>query len=377
MAGAFQQQLNAQEDNLAEGIGQSYGVVGYKGKVWSLRYHGERHTILRPDDGTPSAHLDVIILGQTKNKSKSYYDDWKDGSQERPICSSMDGIVPDSDVVRRQCESCAVCPRNVWKTDPQTGRKGRECTDYKRLAVLILPVQTQKLFGKPLVEPVFLRVPPDSLNSLAVMGETMAQQGFHYSSYIARITFDPQKAHPSMVFRPVQPLSEQEVPVILDLRADPIVGRITGGDLAGLGLQAVSQALSSPGTVATGLAAPATATTQQAAPATPPPQPAAQTNGQTPSSGANVTALNVDTGLVPAGAAQPATNGQTTSATPTAPTPVQTGILSGLTSGGANGASDGPSQPHAASLTVADVGQAEASDDELDARIESMLSANK
>lgn len=227
------QGLNAQSDSLADGIGQSYGVIGYKGKVWSLRVRGERHNIIRPDDGTPSNFIDVIILGQARVKSKSYYKkfDQSTSDGDRPICSSIDGVVPDLDVVHKESDTCALCPRNVWKRDAVTGRNGRECTDYKRLAVLVLPTQTAPILnGKPLMEPVFLRVPPDSLNSLAIMGEGMSNQGYHYSSYITRITFDPEKAHPCMVFRPLQGLTDGEAPVILDLRKDAAVDRITGGD---------------------------------------------------------------------------------------------------------------------------------------------------
>ena len=254
MADAFAAELNAHDDSLAEGIGQSYGVIGYKGKVWSLRLHGQRHTIMRPDDGTPSSYLDVIILDQNKHKSKSYYRDFVEGNDgARPICASLDGVVPDVDVLERQSQTCALCPRNVLKTNPQTGRKNRECSDYKRLAVLILPTQTKPILGEPLMEPVFLRVPPASLNSLAVMGDTMASQGHHHSSYITRISFDQNKAYPEMVFRPLQKLTNAEAPVILGLRKEPSVARILGTEAHTVGVAAVTNALAAPGTHPTGL----------------------------------------------------------------------------------------------------------------------------
>lgn len=248
--------LNAQEDNLSDGIGQGYGVIGYKGKVWSLRYRGERKTILRPDDGTPSGYIDIVVLGNAKTKSKSYYKDFVDGDTSPPVCASMDGITPDRGVADQQAEHCALCPRNVWKNMPN-GKKGRECTDYKRLAVLIMPNQTKPILnGTPLLEPVFLRVPPDSLQSLAAMGDAMTSQGHHYSSYVTRITFDPNKAHPCMVFSPLQKLTAQEAPVILDLRKDALVTRIVLGDsnpnLAQVAHQPQVQ-LAPAGTVDTGL----------------------------------------------------------------------------------------------------------------------------
>lgn len=371
MAQAFQQSLNATDDNLSEGIGQSYPVIGYKGKVWTLRVRGERKTIIRPDDGTPSGYLDVIILGQAKAKSKSYYKDFKDGDSSPPLCSSIDGIVPDAGVAQKQCESCALCPKNVWKTDAN-GRKGRECTDYKRLAVLILPTQTAPVMGgKALVEPCFLRVPPDSLNSLAIMGETMAAQGYHPSSYITRITFDPAKAHPCMVFRPLQELTDKEAPVILELRADPTVGRITGADIAAVGLHAVQQALA-PSTVATGLGVSAThtasPTVQQRQPATPPtPPPAPPAPPAASSSG--LEGLGAGIGFATGDAAPPATPSQATSA---GQNQEPTGLVdTGF--GGVSTASASAETPQPGLTTVEDVGEAEASDDELDARIAGLL----
>jgi len=240
--------LNPQDDNLSEGIGQSYPVIGYKGKVWSLRHRGERHNFIRLDDGSPSSYIDVVILGQAKQKSKSFYKKFDPNTSEgdRPICASLDGIKPDADVAQKQCDNCALCPRNEWKTDPVTGRKGRECTDYKRLAVLILPTQTKAILGEPLLEPCFLRVPPASLNSLAVMGDNMAAQGLHFSTYITRIKFDPNEAHPKMIFTPLQGLTEKEAPIILKMRQDPTVGRITGGDISIGGVSTLTAAPSMP-----------------------------------------------------------------------------------------------------------------------------------
>lgn len=219
--------------SLAEGIGASYPVIGYKGKIWSLRHRGESYIFLRPDDGTPIGYIDVVVLRSAPVKAKSYYlagaFDEQQSQGKRPICASIDGIKPDKDVLEKQSEVCALCPRNEWRTDAN-GRKGRDCSDYKRLAVLLLPNQTAKLFGQALVEPVFLRVPPDSLNDLAVFGENMAQQGWPYSSFVTRISFDSTKSHPKFVFKAVQALTDTEAATVIGLREDMVSKRITGED---------------------------------------------------------------------------------------------------------------------------------------------------
>jgi hypothetical protein len=231
MASAFAG-LNPQEDRLSDGIEQSYGIIGYKGKTWSIRADGQKHNFVRPDDGTQAAYIDGVIVGQNKARSKSYYPKdkgYEDGGNLRPVCASINGVVPDPDVQQKQHDNCAMCPRNVWLTNAQTGKKGKECSDYKRIAFLLLPPQTERLFGKPLMEPVFLRVPADSLKNLAAMDTMMSDQGFHYLSYVTRISFDPNKPHPCMVFKAIQGLGEDEGKAVIEMSKHPLVRRITGG----------------------------------------------------------------------------------------------------------------------------------------------------
>lgn len=232
-AQAFQV-LDPNAESLADGIGSSYGIVGYKGKVWSLRLRGESYTFTRPDDGSPAAFLDVIILRSPTYKSKSFYPPgtFQDGQiGTRPVCAALDGVTPDADILTPQSTACATCPKNVFKVNAE-GRKTRDCSDYKRLAVLILPSLTKPLLGAALMEPVFLRVPAASLNDLALLGEAMQAQGFHYSTYITRIGFNPEKPHPQMTFRALQPLTDREAPMVLPMREDPTAIRITGeGDV--------------------------------------------------------------------------------------------------------------------------------------------------
>lgn len=238
---------NIPHESLADGIGQSYPVVGYRGKVWSLRYRGEKKNIIRPDDGTPSSYLDVVILRAALHKSKSFYPAFDPNSDgEQPDCSSVDGLVPDRNVKKKQAEACALCPRNDWKTQPN-GRKGRECADYKRVAVMLMPQATALLFGEPLMEPAFLRIPPASLQSLALMGEHMDSQGYEYCSYLTRITFDANEAHPKMVFKAMRPLDDAEGKVVLGLRDEPACKKIVDGE--------TSHAVTGPVTVLSQLAA--------------------------------------------------------------------------------------------------------------------------
>lgn len=328
--------LDPHAESLADGIGSSYGIIGYKGKVWSLRLRGETYTFVRPDDGSPAAFLDVIILRQLPNKSKSYYpaNTYSDGAiGQRPVCAALDGVAPDADIATPQSAACATCPKNVFKINTD-GRKTRECSDYKRLAVLVLPSLTKALLGAPLMEPVFLRVPAASLNDLALLGEGMSAQGFHYSTYVTRIGFNPEKPHPQMTFRALQALTDREGPVVLPLRDDTTSKRITGENEIGHPRTAAPQQVQQQ------VVAPATA-----APVTPNPAHTAPSSGQ------------VDTGLGVAGSASDQTKAADTGL-------VDTGLLNG---GGT------PTVTAPASNTAADVGSTEDADDDLDSRVQALL----
>ena len=164
-------------------------------------------------------------------------------------------MAPDADIATPQSTACAVCPRNVFKVNAE-GRKSKDCSDYKRLAVLILPSMTKALLGAPLMEPVFLRVPAASLNDLALLGEGMAAQGFHFSSYITRIGFNPEKPHPQMTFRALQGLTDREAPLVLPMRDDPTAIRITGENETGKTRPATAAAPQTAQTAAPAIAQP-------------------------------------------------------------------------------------------------------------------------
>jgi hypothetical protein len=219
------------DESLSDGIGGGYPLLRYKGKVWRIQVRGEEHTFV-DERGYPSPFIDVIILRQAQNKSKAYFEHYEEGSKDAPVCTAADGIVPDLGVLHKQSETCAMCPRNVFKLN-EKGIKVKECGDAKRLSVIPMPKQTEKLLGAPLIEPVFLRVPAASLQGLSQMGDATKRMGYAYFSFITRIDFDPDKAYPKMRFSAIQRLSDKEAAKVLELRDDPMSFRICGGDTTG------------------------------------------------------------------------------------------------------------------------------------------------
>lgn len=239
------------QESLADGIGQSYAILSYRGKTWSLRHRSETKMFLRRDDQSPVSYLDVVILRQAPNKSKSYYApgsyDPANPNTSPPLCASLDGIKPDPDVTAKQADACALCPHNQFKTMPD-GRKRRDCSDFKRLAVFLLPSSSMLAINEVLIEPVFLRVPPASLDPLAKYGESLAKMGWPFASVVTRITFDPTEPHPKMLFKAIKPLTDKDANAVLGLREDSQAKRITGeeGRPVPVNQSALAQPVSAP-----------------------------------------------------------------------------------------------------------------------------------
>ena len=217
----------ARRDSLADGIGQSYGIIGYKGSKWSLRYQGQTKLFTRPDDGTPISYIDAVILKSASHISKSYYPNYEEGASKPPLCASLDGVRPDVGVAQKQSETCGLCPRNERITSPN-GHKGKACKDYKRLAVLLMPNQTKPFFGQPLLEPVFLRVPADSLQALIKYDKQLEEFNYPYQAVVTRIKFDPKAPHPKFIFEPIAKVKDEEAPHILELSTGDLAQRIVG-----------------------------------------------------------------------------------------------------------------------------------------------------
>lgn len=221
--------LDPNSESLTDGIGASYGILGYRGKNWNLRYRGETYYFTRHDDGTPLALLNVIIISQARTKSKSYFENWVEGATDPPICWSMNAVTPDDDVPpeQKQSPTCAVCPRNEFHISPD-GKKKRDCSDYKRIAVLLPVDHTTKLLGAPLMEPVFLRVPPSSLQALGALGDQLQKRGLHFAQVVTQIAFDPTQSYPKMIFTAIAKAPPQFAEKVKELRSDPVTDRIIG-----------------------------------------------------------------------------------------------------------------------------------------------------
>lgn len=218
----------AVEDDLSSGIQTSFGIIGYKGKVWSIRYRGENENLMRDDGDGPRNSIEVVIIKASPHVAKVWYETgYVDGSNAAPDCFSNDGIGPDAASAKPQCSNCAECPMNAWGSRiTEAGKQGKACSDSKRLAVVPLGDLENSVYGGPML----LRVPAASLNDLSMYGRKMNQMGYPYYSIATRIAFDPAEAYPKFQLSAVRPLNDEEGGLIMAMRDDFAVKRIMSED---------------------------------------------------------------------------------------------------------------------------------------------------
>lgn len=216
------------ENELGAGIQGGFGLIAYKGKVWSIRKGGEDHPLMREDGDGPRNSIEIVVVKASGVVSKIFYKDgYVEGSTKAPDCYSTNGITPAAGATLKQCTTCAACPMNAWGSRiTPAGKQGKACSDSKRLAVVPLGDLRNEAYGGPML----LRVPAASLSEMRTFGDKMAALGFPAGSYGMRIAFDTNEAYPKFVFSAIRPLDEIESCVILQLRVSPETARVLAED---------------------------------------------------------------------------------------------------------------------------------------------------
>ena len=216
----FAQPSNA---DLAAGVSAGYPIISYKGKVWHVVEAGER-TLITVGEGRnandPAASLEAVIVRANPALNKVYYPDgYEEGSTERPLCHSDDGIYPAADAQEKQAVACGACPHNEWGSKiSDNGSRGKACADSRRMAVAAVD---------DIENPMLLRCPAASLKTLLAYGSQLEKRGWPYQALVTRIGFDASLAYPALTFTPERWLEPDELETVMGMQEDDLVLSIT------------------------------------------------------------------------------------------------------------------------------------------------------
>ena len=166
--------------------------------------------------------MDLVLVRANPHISKTYYARNFDPNEQAgpPDCFSINGDKPDPASPQPQAKTCAACPHNQWGSRiTDSGKKAKACQDNRRVAVAS---------PKRLDEPMLLRVPPTSLPRLKAYGDQLRGQGIPYYAVLTRIMLDQNVVHPSLTFKPLAFLSEEQVREVEKARESEAVLNIIG-----------------------------------------------------------------------------------------------------------------------------------------------------
>ena len=211
-------------DDMSAGIGGGFGIVSFRGKVWRTKFRGEETALLREDGSGPKSSIQVVVVRAAPVLSKIYFEGgYKEGDTAAPDCFSTNGVVPDPAANKKQARACAGCKQNAWGSRvTDAGKAVKACSDSKRLAV----VPAADIKNEALGGPMLLRVPAASLQDMALFSNQMASAGFAYNTFVMDISFAIEDAFPKFVFKPIRPLTPEEIELVKELGDGPVAQRI-------------------------------------------------------------------------------------------------------------------------------------------------------
>lgn len=219
--------------SLAAGIKPSFASITFKGKTWGIRYRGVTQQLLARDQSgqvlgaIPT--IDVVIIKSAMAISKTFYiEKYKEGDFAAPDCWSTNGVKPDIAAPKKQNETCRGCKWDAFGSRTMDdGRKGKACSDNKRVAVVPAADIKNEAFGGPML----LKLPPSSFAGLSELEAQLHMQGYRYDGLIIRLSFDYEAAFPKIIFTPIGVLNDHQAQEIVALQDNETVERILSEEL--------------------------------------------------------------------------------------------------------------------------------------------------
>jgi hypothetical protein len=206
----------------------SIDQLSYRGKVWRAVLKGQEHPLTKtdPDSGeiNPMQTVSVVVLDFNKKRSRSYYpDNYVEGKNAVPLCSSFDGVTPDAGVKSPQSSTCATCPHSV-KGSKMTaaGKPTTACAPFKRVAVVPVSDTRPEALAKHAL--LLLKLAqtsvwdkdtenaPDGWYAFDQYIDMLRARGAKHSCMVeTRIKFDSATAYPKLLFSARRWLDASEI----------------------------------------------------------------------------------------------------------------------------------------------------------------------
>jgi hypothetical protein len=199
-------------DNLSGGAGS-----GSQNRRISLR-GGKFRQVVNGDEMRVSKNdsMEMVIIDAAKIARTYYKGTYDPKNPEPPVCWSADTNAPAADVPedQRQATRCMDCPQNIKGSG---AGQGRACRFSQRLAIA---------FPQKLDEVYQLQLPATSIFGDAENGKMPMQAYAKFLrandmpavAIVTEMYFDENSEVPKLFFKPVRPLTEEELEKAIEMR---------------------------------------------------------------------------------------------------------------------------------------------------------------
>lgn len=202
-------------DNLAGGeLGQRR--ISIKGGVFREMIGSKEYRV------SEERAMGVVIIKAAPTTYRTYFAGaYVEGQAASPECWSSNGQTPDSSVpdAQRQSPRCMECPQNV-KGSGQG--ESRACRYQQRVAVLLEgEVEKREVYQIILPATSVFGDGEKGKLPLQAYARHLKAHGTPIAGVITEMRFDTSSPTPKLVFKPVRPVTEEELAVVREMRNSP------------------------------------------------------------------------------------------------------------------------------------------------------------
>lgn len=166
--------------------------------------------------------LQVVIVNASAVSRTYYPGTYVKGQKAKPVCWSNDTQTPDPAVPeeQRQAQFCKDCKWNI-KGSAANG-EGRACRYSQRVAVVLAGDHgvDDKVYQLSLPATSVFGDAEGQKMPLQAYGRYLKAHNTHVISVVTEVRFDPA-GQMKLVFKPIRPLTEDELRIVLPLREHP------------------------------------------------------------------------------------------------------------------------------------------------------------
>ena len=200
-------------DNLAGGSGGGGATnrrISLRGGKFRQVVNGEEMRVSKNDS------MEIVIIDAAKIARTYYEGTYDPKNPEPPVCWSADTNVPSPDVPedQRQASKCMDCPQNVKGSG---AGQGRACRFSQRLAIAF-PQKLGEVYQLQLPATSIFGEAKDNKMPMQAYAKFLRANDMPAIALVTEMYFDENSEVPKLFFKPVRPLTDEELEKALEMR---------------------------------------------------------------------------------------------------------------------------------------------------------------